>query len=84
MNRGSYRDFRPSRHFRRNSELGPGEVQPYARGGVGILTGHPVGLVVIAGVILLTMEHVPAARWFFGGSLVVGGAIGFALWLHHR
>jgi hypothetical protein len=66
------------------SESKTNAVQPFGRYGVGLLTGHPVGLVVAAGVALITMEAIPASRWFVAGSLVVGGAFGFFLWLHHR
>lgn len=70
--------------FVRNSELDPTEVKPFGSGGVGLLTGHPVGLVVVAGVVLLVMEQLPEARLFFGGSLLLGLAIGLVLWLRHR
>jgi hypothetical protein len=73
------------RHFAaQDAELTPRDVQPFGRGGVGVLTGHPVGLLVILAVILLTVEYIPAAGWFFVSSLVLGGLIGFALWLRHR
>ncbi len=68
----------------RNSELDPTEVRPFGASGVGLLTGHPVGLVVVAGVILMVMVQLPEARWFFGGSLLLGAAIGLVLWLRHR
>lgn len=68
----------------RRVELTIADVQPHSQGGVGLLTEHPVGLLVVAAVILLTMEYIPTAGWFFGGSLVLGGVIGFGLWLCHR
>lgn len=65
-------------------ELGPGDVQPFGTNGVGTLTGHPSGLTVIIAVILITILYVPAARWFFGGALLVGSLIGTVLWLRDR
>jgi hypothetical protein len=59
-------------------------VQPFGTNGVGSLTGHPVGLVVIAGVIAITIIYMPAARWFFGGALLLGSVIGLFLWLRDR
>jgi hypothetical protein len=83
--RNSHVTFDRSRRFSaRNSELDPTEVRPFGAAGVGLLTGHPVGLVVVAGVIVMVMAQLPEARWFFGGSLVLGAAIGLVLWLRHR
>lgn len=76
---------RTRRHFpAQNPELTTSDVQPFGQGGVGVLTGHPVGLLVIVAVIFLTMEYIPAAGWFFVCSIALGGLIGFALWLRHR
>lgn len=73
------------RHFAaQNRELTASDAQPFGRGGVGVLTGHPVGLLVIVAVVLLTLEYIPAAGWFFFCSIILGGLIGFALWLRHR
>lgn len=75
---------RARRHFAvPSSELTTSDVQPFGRGGVGILTGHPVGLLVVLAVTLLTMDYIPAVGWFFVCSLILGGLIGFALWLRH-
>jgi hypothetical protein len=83
--RNSHTAFGSSRRFSaRNSELDPTEVRPFGASGVGLPTGHPVGLVVVLGVILMVMEQLPEARWFFGGSVLLGGAIGLVLWLRHR
>ena len=59
-------------------------VRPYGTYGVGILTAHPVGLVVVAGVILIVVTGIPAARWFFAGSVASGAVFGFFLWLYRR
>ena len=73
-----------SRFASGRDELGPGDVQPFGTNGVGLVTGHPVGLVLIVGVILMVVAYVPAARWFVGGAVLAGGVIGLLLWLRDR
>jgi hypothetical protein len=62
----------------------PNEVVPFGRYGGGLLTGHPIGLAIVVGTLVMGIVGMPEARWFFGGSLVLGSAVGFLLWLHHR
>jgi len=59
-------------------------VRPQGSYGFGILTAHPVGLLVVAAVILIVVTGIPAARMFFVGSVAVGAIFGFCLWLYHR
>jgi hypothetical protein len=59
-------------------------VRPQGTYGVGILTAHPVGLVVVVGVILIVVSGIPAARLFFAGSVAVGVIFGLFLWFYHR
>ena len=59
-------------------------VKPFGRYGVGVITEHPAGLLVVAAVILVTLETVPESRWFIAAALATGGAFGFFLWLRHR
>lgn len=51
---------------------------------MGLITGHPVGLVVAGGVILMAIFGIPGALPFFAGALALGGVIGFFLWLYNR
>jgi hypothetical protein len=67
-----------------NDDLTPSEVQPFGRYGGGHITGHPIGLVIVLGLFLMGFVGVPAYRWFFAGSLALGGVFGFLLWLRHR
>jgi len=75
---------RPWQITRPDSKPQPGEVVPFGRYGAGLLTAHPVGLVVVFGILAIGLEAMPEARWFFAGALLAGGACGFVLWLRHR
>lgn len=72
------------RTLSRNRDIDPTKVLPFGRYGAGLITEHPVGLVVAIGIVLLGLEAMPEARWFLGGSVALGAVIGFFLWLHHR
>ena len=76
---GDSRSARPD-----NPEIDHDEIRPFGRGGVGNLTGHPVGLLVVAAVVLISFEALPPAGLFIVASLAVGGIFGFILWLRHR
>ena len=67
-----------------NTEPDPTEVIPFGRYGAGLLTGHPVGLVIVLGVLLIGFVGIPEARWFFAGAIALGGICGLFLWLRHR
>jgi len=67
-----------------NAEPHPIEVVPFGRYGGGRLTGHPVGLVIVLGLVLMGLIGIPEARLFFAGSLVLGSVFGLLLWLRHR
>jgi hypothetical protein len=67
-----------------NAEPDPTQVMPFGRYGGGEWTGHPIGLVIVLGFLLMGLVGIPQARWFFAGSLVLGGVCGFLLWLRHR
>ena len=77
-----------ARRSRKHDSAGPvldeSTVRPYGPFGVGILTAHPVGLLVIAAVILIAVTGIPAARAFFVGSVALVAIFGFFLWLYHR
>jgi hypothetical protein len=62
----------------------PVQVVPFGRYGGGLLTGHPIGLVIVLGVLAMGLIGLPEARWFFAGSLALGSVVGFVLWLLHR
>lgn len=59
-------------------------LKPFGCYGVGVITEHPTGLLLVAAVILLTLDTIPGASWFLAATLIAGASCGFALWLRHR
>jgi hypothetical protein len=59
-------------------------VRPFGPSGVGLITGHPVGIVIVIGVILMAIFGIPGAFPFFAGAVALGGVIGLVLWLYNR
>src|SRR5437762_1717166 len=57
----------------------PLQVVPYGRFGAGVWTGHPIELVIVLGILLVGLIGIPAWRWFFGATLLVGGLVGYFL-----
>ena len=60
------------------------KIVPFGLYGAGQWTGHPIGLVIVIGLFLGGLVAIPAARWFFAASLLLGSLLGFFLWLRHR
>ena len=67
-----------------SSEPNPTEPIPFGRGGAGLYTGHPVGLVVVVGLLLMGLVGLPESRWFLAGALLLGSIFGLFLWVRHR
>ena len=67
-----------------NAEPDPAWVVPFGLRGVGLMTGHPIGLVIVLGVLLIGLIGIPEARLFFAASMVLGAVFGLLLWLRHR
>jgi hypothetical protein len=67
-----------------SAEPNPIEPIPFGRGAAGSYTAHPVGLVVVVGVLLMGLLALPEARWFLAATSLLGCAWGFILWLRHR
>ena len=72
------------RHTQNNAEPPPTVVVPFGVKGCGLLTGHPIGLVIVIGLLLMGLVGLPEARVFFIGSICLGGIFGLVLWLRHR
>jgi hypothetical protein len=65
---------------RTNEDRHPLEVIPNGRLGGGLWTGHPIGLVVVAGLLVIGLVGIPVARLFFGAAVIFGGLVGYIFW----
>ncbi len=65
---------------RANEDRHPLEVVPYGQYGAGLWTGHLIGLVVVAGLLVIGLIGIPAARLFFGSTVILGTLVGYILW----
>lgn len=59
-------------------------IVPFGPLGGGQWTGHPVGLLIVFGFILIALVGVRESRWFFLGSLGLSVILGSGLYLWHR
>lgn len=64
--------------------LHPAEVIPFGRFGGGLWTGHPIGLVIVVGLLVMGFVGLPEARAFLALTVPLGCVCGFFLWLQHR
>jgi hypothetical protein len=62
----------------------PTKVVPFGYGGAGLWTGHPIGLVMVVGLLTMGILGLPEARWFLAFAAPAGAICGFFMWLHHR
>jgi len=60
------------------------KVVPFGIYGGGVLTGHPIGLVIVIGLLFMGFIGLPEARWFFALAVPAGAICGFFMWLFHR
>jgi hypothetical protein len=66
-----------------NDDRSPLEVVPFGRYGAGVWTGHPAGLIVVLGILLVGLIGIPEWRYFFAASVLAGSAVGYALLRRH-
>lgn len=59
-------------------------VVPFGANGAGQWTGHPIGAVIVVGVVLIGLIGVPSIRGFFLLSCPIGIVFGVLLWRRHR
>ena len=62
----------------------PVKVVPFGRFGAGYLTGHPIGLVIVAALFFMGFVGLPEYRVFLSLAVPAGAVCGFLLWYHHR
>ena len=68
----------------RDANPHPTRVMPFGQYGGGLLTGHPIGLVIVLGIVFMGLVGIPEARPFLAASAVLGTVLGLVLWLRHR
>lgn len=59
-------------------------VVPFGLLGGGQWTGHPIGLLIVFGFVLMALVGVPESRLFFAMSLGLSAVFGAGLYLWHR
>ena len=69
---------------RTNEDRHPWEVVPFGKFGAGVWTGHPIGFVVVLGILAIGLIGIPVWRWFFAATVLVGGLVGYVLWRLHQ
>src|SRR5215475_1786508 len=62
----------------------PKDVIPFGKYGGGGWAGHPIGLVIVVGVMLVGLIGLPPIRLFFLLAAPIGALVGFLLWRRHR
>lgn len=68
----------------RGEEPDAAHLVPFGPYGGGRITGHPIGLVIVIGLLLLgVLSRTPVALLLLA-SLLPGGICGLLLWLRHR
>jgi hypothetical protein len=65
-------------------ELHPKDVVPFGKYGAGRFTGHPIGLVIALGIILMALIGLPVSRIFLAVALPLGALFGYVLWRSHQ
>jgi hypothetical protein len=65
---------------RTNEDRKTWEVVPYGRFGAGVWTGHPAGLIVVIGILIVGLVGIPAWRYFFGATVILGSLVAYLLY----
>ena len=62
----------------------PTKVVPFGNYGAGVWSGHPIGLVIVVGLLFMGFVGLPEARWFLAFAVPAGAVCGLFMWLRHR
>jgi hypothetical protein len=66
------------------AEINPAHLVPFGPYGAGQMTGHPVGLVIVIGLLLMGLFSRTPAAFLLLASFLPGGICGLVLWRRHR
>jgi hypothetical protein len=69
---------------RTNEDRHPAEVVPFGKFGAGGWTGHPIGLFIVVGILLMGLIGIPPLRLLILVTIPVGSLVGYLLWRCHR
>jgi len=62
----------------------PKHLVPFGPYGAGQWTAHPIGLVIVIGMLLMGLVSRTPVSFLLLASLLGGAIFGFLLWLRHR
>lgn len=65
---------------RTNEDRRAWEVVPYGKFGAGLWTGHPTGLIVVVGILIVGLVGIPEWRYFFGATVILGSLVAYSLY----
>ncbi len=66
-----------------NDDRSPLEIVPFGRYGAGVWTGHPAGLIVVIGILIVGLIGIPEWRYFFAATVLAGSLVGYVLLRRH-
>jgi len=66
-----------------NEDRRPWEVVPCGKFGAGVWTGHPTGLIVVIGILIVGLIGIPEWRYFFGATVLLGSLVAYVLMRRH-
>lgn len=62
----------------------PMHIVPFGPYGAGQMTAHPIGLVIVLGLLAMGLVATEELRWLILASAAGGLVFGLLLWLRHR
>lgn len=62
----------------------PKHIVPFGPYGAGQTTAHPIGLVIVIGLLAMGLVATDELRWLILASAAGGAVFGLLLWLKHR